>query len=212
MNNVVEKFKKGNKIHIKESQKGSFTKWCGGNVTNECIQRGKNSSNPKIRKKATFAANARNWKHKKGGAFRTGVNVLDSNPKMSKAASRKVKKHQYGGDINNSNAMGGTAFTSWLNYQLRLPELLKQQEEERKRKLELEQQKTAQKTDTIQSIIGSVGNFAMNKLGSLLNKSTSKVDNGSPSSTTNFWNTPTIKNSQVTGDFWNNPTIANSLA
>jgi len=37
MDNVVEKFKKGNKIHIKESQKGSFTKWCGGNVTSECI-------------------------------------------------------------------------------------------------------------------------------------------------------------------------------
>ena len=67
MNNVVEKFKKGHKIHIKESQKGSFTRWCGGNVTSECIQRGKNSSNPKIRKKATFAANARKWKHKDGG-------------------------------------------------------------------------------------------------------------------------------------------------
>ena len=67
MDNVVEKFKKGNKIHIKESQKGSFTKWCGGNVTSECIQRGKNSSNPKIRKKATFAANARKWKHRFGG-------------------------------------------------------------------------------------------------------------------------------------------------
>ena len=67
MDNVVEKFKKGNKIHIKESQKGSFTKWCGGNVTSECIQRGKNSSNPKIRKKATFAANARKWKHRLGG-------------------------------------------------------------------------------------------------------------------------------------------------
>ena len=67
MNNVVEKFKKGYKIHIKESQKGSFTKYCGGNVTNECIQKGKNSSDPKIRKKATFAANARKWKHQQGG-------------------------------------------------------------------------------------------------------------------------------------------------
>lgn len=153
-------------------------------------------------------------KFKKGKkAFYNGVNVLDSNPKMSKAASKKVKKHQYGGDINNPNAMGGTAFISWLNYQMRLPELLKQQEEERKRKLELEQQKSAQKMDTIQSIIGSVGNFAMNKLGNLLNKSATKVDNGSPATTNNnFWNTPTIKNAQVTGGFWNNPTIANSLA
>lgn len=70
MNNVVKNFKKGHKIHIKESQKGSFTKWCGGNVTSECIQRGKNSSNPKIRKKATFAANARKWKHKEGGLLK----------------------------------------------------------------------------------------------------------------------------------------------
>ena len=70
MNNVVEKFKKGHKIHIKESQKGSFTRWCGGNVTSECIQRGKNSSNPKIRKKATFAANARKWKHEDGGIIK----------------------------------------------------------------------------------------------------------------------------------------------
>lgn len=55
--------KKGGKpkIHIKESQKGSFTRYCNGKVTNECIQRGKNSPDPKIRKKATFAQNARRW-------------------------------------------------------------------------------------------------------------------------------------------------------
>lgn len=70
MNDVVKIFKKGHKIHIKESQKGTFTKWCGGNVTDECIQRGKNSSNPKIRKKATFADNARHFKHKKGGIIK----------------------------------------------------------------------------------------------------------------------------------------------
>lgn len=44
------KFKKGSKIHIKDSQKGSFTKYCNGKVTEECIQKGKNSSDPKIRK------------------------------------------------------------------------------------------------------------------------------------------------------------------
>ena len=77
MNYVVKNFKKGHKIHIKESQKGTFTKWCGGNVTDECIQRGKNSSNPKIRKKAVFAANARKWKHKEGGIIKaaTGTQV-----------------------------------------------------------------------------------------------------------------------------------------
>ena len=59
----VEILKKGNKIHIKPSRLGSFTRWCGGKVTEECIRRGKNSSNPAIRKKATFSANARRWKH-----------------------------------------------------------------------------------------------------------------------------------------------------
>ena len=57
-------FKKGSKIHIKESQKGSFTKYCNGKVTNECIQKGKNSSDPKIRKKAVFAENSRKWAKK----------------------------------------------------------------------------------------------------------------------------------------------------
>ncbi len=67
---LVELMKKGSKIHIKESQKGSFTRYCGGSVTEECIRRGKNSPDPKIRKKATFAQNARGWskkKHQNGG-------------------------------------------------------------------------------------------------------------------------------------------------
>ena len=66
---MLEILKNGSGIHIKEKNKGSFTRWCGGNVTSECIQKGKNSSNPKIRKKATFAANARKWKHKDGGTI-----------------------------------------------------------------------------------------------------------------------------------------------
>lgn len=55
----ISYLKKGGGIHIKKKNRGSFTRWCGGNVTEECIRKGKNSSNPKIRKKATFAANAR---------------------------------------------------------------------------------------------------------------------------------------------------------
>ena len=62
-NNVyVPKFKKGNKIKIKKENRGKFTEYCGGNVTQECIRKGKNSSNPIIRKRATFADNARKWK------------------------------------------------------------------------------------------------------------------------------------------------------
>ena len=57
--NELEIFKSGGKIHIKKKNRGSFTRWCGGNVTEECIARGKRSKNPAIRKKATFAANSR---------------------------------------------------------------------------------------------------------------------------------------------------------
>jgi hypothetical protein len=46
-------------IHIKKANRGKFTSYCGGKVTSECIARGKHSSNPAIRKRATFAANAR---------------------------------------------------------------------------------------------------------------------------------------------------------
>lgn len=61
--------KRGNKIQIKKENRGKFTEYCGGNVTSECIKRGKNSSDPKIRKRATFAANARKWKHQSGGSI-----------------------------------------------------------------------------------------------------------------------------------------------
>ena len=92
MDEYIKKFKKGSGIHIKEKNKGTFTKWCGGNVTEECIRRGKNSPNPKIRKKATFADNARHFKHRLGGkAFVNGVNVLDSDPKAYKYVKKKIK-------------------------------------------------------------------------------------------------------------------------
>ena len=58
--------KKGG-IHIKKKNRGKFTDYCGGKVTQECIEKGKKSSDPKIRKRATFADNARKWKHKNGG-------------------------------------------------------------------------------------------------------------------------------------------------
>lgn len=60
---VIQAFKKGRKIEIKKKNRGSFTRYCGGNVTEECIRRGKNSPDPKIRKKATFAENSRSWNH-----------------------------------------------------------------------------------------------------------------------------------------------------
>lgn len=112
---MVFKFKKGSKIYIKESQKGSFTKYCKGKVTNECIQKGKNSPDPKIRKKATFAANSRKWKHKEGGkAFVDGVNVLDSNPNIYKYQKNKlkVKKAQDGTKFQNTMSKVGNFLQS----------------------------------------------------------------------------------------------------
>lgn len=66
---MVHLLKKGSGIHIKKSHEGRFTEYCGGNVTEECIRRGKNSPDPKIRKQAVFAQNARKFKHQDGGSI-----------------------------------------------------------------------------------------------------------------------------------------------
>ena len=64
-------FAKGGKIHIKPENRGKFTKYCGDKVTSECIAKGKRSSDPAVRKRATFAANARKWHHAFGGDLLT---------------------------------------------------------------------------------------------------------------------------------------------
>ena len=46
-------------IHIKPENKGTFTKYCGGKVTDKCVAKGKKSPSAAIRKKATFAGNVR---------------------------------------------------------------------------------------------------------------------------------------------------------
>lgn len=60
-------YEDGGGIHIKKANRGKFTEYCGGKVTSECIARGKNSSSPAVRKRATFAANARKWNKAEGG-------------------------------------------------------------------------------------------------------------------------------------------------
>ena len=81
---LLPKLKKGNKIHIKKKNRSKFTQYCGGKVTDECIQRGKNSSNPVIRKRAVFADNARHFKHMLGGTllktdyFNEIINSIDN--------------------------------------------------------------------------------------------------------------------------------------
>ena len=60
-----------NKIHIKKKNRGKFTSYCGGTVTQSCIDRAKKSGNPTLVKRATFAQNSRSWskkkKHSNGG-------------------------------------------------------------------------------------------------------------------------------------------------
>lgn len=77
-------FAEGGGIHIKKKNRGKFTEYCGGKVTSECIARGKRSNSPTIRKRATFAQNARGWNHSfggwlntHGGDFNNGVTIID---------------------------------------------------------------------------------------------------------------------------------------
>lgn len=71
LSSLPNSFAEGGGIHIKKANRGKFTEYCGGNVTSECIARGKKSSSPAVRKRATFAANARKWKHAFGGDLLT---------------------------------------------------------------------------------------------------------------------------------------------
>ena len=54
-------------IYIKPENRGKFTAWCKRNgysgVTLECIKRGLRNKNPRVRKMANFARNARKFKH-----------------------------------------------------------------------------------------------------------------------------------------------------
>lgn len=67
--NVIGIYKSG--IKIKKSRRGLFTEYCGGEVTQECINKAKKSKNPTLRKRATFAQNSRSWskKHFLGGVI-----------------------------------------------------------------------------------------------------------------------------------------------
>lgn len=75
--------KNGGGIHIKKENRGKFTEYCGGKVTEACINKGKNSSSPAVRKRAVFAQNARNWNafggwlNTHGGDFTNGVTFID---------------------------------------------------------------------------------------------------------------------------------------
>ena len=95
-------FAKGGKIHIKKANRGKFTDYCGGKVTSECIARGKRSKSAAVRKRATFAANARKWHHALGGyLYDEGGNLYVSVPNIG----------QHGGDFSNGVTIIGNGGT-----------------------------------------------------------------------------------------------------
>lgn len=95
-------FAKGGKIHIKKANRGKFTDYCGGKVTSECIARGKRSKSAAVRKRATFAANARKWHHAFGGyLYDEGGNLYTSIPNIG----------QHGGDFSNGVTIIGNGGT-----------------------------------------------------------------------------------------------------
>ncbi len=79
MGGIIDAMRKGG-IHIKKENRGKFTEYCGGKVTAECIARAKRSSSATLRKRATFAANARKWNHQEGGEICLECMQDDFNP------------------------------------------------------------------------------------------------------------------------------------
>ena len=158
--NLIDFLKKGSGIHIKKENRGKFTDYCGGKVTSACIAKGKASSNPTIRKRAIFAANARKWKHQEGGV------LID-----------------YSGD--NPNAMGGDIVTSVIEYLKHKKQIQEQQKDQELMKKYLEIQKSQQTSNMIQDLLGTASDYITNNLGGLskiLGKK-STTDNGAPSTT-----------------------------
>ena len=151
--NLIEFLKNGSGIHIKKKNRGKFTEYCGGKVTSECIARGKNSSNPTIRKRATFAANARKWKHRSGGILKAqlGLGLTQFN------------------DPENPNAMGGDIVNSYIRNQLMIPYLQAQKEAYEKWKLQMKQQSNTQKSSLFDNLLNtglSIGtDYLKSKLG-----------------------------------------------
>ena len=142
--NIIEILKKGSGIHIKPENKGKFTKYCHGKVTSECIARGKKSSDPAVRKRATFAANARKWSHKNGGSLEKLTkqknkggfnfydnNVMDTNPDTKYVKKRwKVRSAQQGAKMDWSPLIqaGVSAISSGIETAAQNKALKKQQE------------------------------------------------------------------------------------
>ena len=153
-------------------------------------------------------ANARKWKHAKGGkAFVNGVSVLDSNPNAYKQVKKKVKMRQWGGYldtpiINYSPIFG--RHLSWL--QEASDYITKLENWKREQKLIEQQQKLEQQNKITDNLFG-LTNTILNSIGSKKSKTT--IDNGSPVSTsgtssllTNIGNTGSLSSNQNPMNFF----------
>lgn len=137
---MITFYKDGSGIHIKKSHKGKFTEYCGGKVTEECIRRGKNSPDPKIRKQATFAKNARVFKHQEGDKM--GPTVQPTNTYGGKGP---VSDSDYITNYNNQIQANQDAFnTQQQNW-------LKQKTQD-----QLAQQQKIQQIDNAANVIGDI--------------------------------------------------------
>jgi hypothetical protein len=82
--------------HIKKSHEGSFTRWAKrhGMSMSEAIEKGKHSKDPRIRRKAVFADNARHWNHSHHNVQSKqdqGLSLLPIGPKQSGASGSEPK-------------------------------------------------------------------------------------------------------------------------
>lgn len=81
-------------IKIKKKNRGKFTEYCDGKVTQECIDKAKKSGNKKLIKRATFAENSRKWKHQKGGPIkRLDIKNLRNDPEFKKNFNWYMNDH-----------------------------------------------------------------------------------------------------------------------
>ena len=90
----VPSLKKGSGIHIKKQNRGKFTEYCDGKVTQECIDKAKKSGNKKLVKRAVFAENARKRKHKSGAKINQPFgnrSILDNGWIPTKELKKKHK-------------------------------------------------------------------------------------------------------------------------
>lgn len=157
---MITFYKDGSGIHIKKSHKGKFTEYCGGKVTEECIRRGKNSPDPKIRKQATFAKNARVFKHQGGGS--TGPDIQQNQINNIYGGKGPVSDSNYATNFQQTQQTNQENFNSWNKNRIEQQQLEQQQKVEKAQSM----------GDTIANV---VGDMVVNPIANKIQEN--KIDN-----------------------------------